>query len=65
MGHCAPKIAAINTASEVCGVCAPAFASEIWRHEQLEWACRLGFSEYQVALMGQRFFFNLHQAGGV
>jgi len=56
-GHCAPKIAAINTASEVCGLCAPAFASEIWRLEQLELACHPGFSKYQVALMGQCFFF--------
>lgn len=65
MGHCAPKIAAINTASEVCGACAPAFASEIWRLEELEWACRLGFSAYQVALMGQRFFLISIRLGGV
>lgn len=59
MGHCAPKIAAINTVSEACGVCTPAFASEIWRPEELEWACWLGFSKYQVALMGQVFFYFL------
>lgn len=56
MGHCAPKIAAINTASEARGACAPASASEIWRLEELEWARRLGFSGYQVALIGQRWF---------
>lgn len=59
MGHCAPKIAAINTVSEACGVCTSAFASEIWRPEELEWACWLGFSKYQVALMGQVFFYFL------
>lgn len=44
MGHCAPKTAAINTVPEARGACAPAFASEIWRPEELGWACRLGFS---------------------
>jgi len=64
MGHCAPKTAAINTVPEACRACVSAFASEIWRPEELGWACRLGFSNIKShrwvsSLLPLLFFFFL------
>lgn len=70
MGHCAPKTAAINTVPEACRACVSAFASEIWRPEELGWACRLGFSNIKShrwvsSLLPLLFFFsNLRPARG-
>lgn len=63
MGHCAPKAAAVNAATGVCGACAPDFAPEIRSLQELGRACCLGFSSYQGAVMAQSFFINPHQAG--
>lgn len=63
MGHCAPRVAAVNATTDVRGACAPDFAPEIGNLQELERACRLGFSSYQGAVMAQSFFINPHQAG--
>lgn len=61
MGHCAPKIAAINTASEVCGAC---FC--FWNLETGGAGVGLpsGFQRISSSADGSALFFNLHQAGG-
>lgn len=62
MGHCAPKTAAVNAASDVCGACAPDFAPEIWN---LQGDCCLCFSSYQGAVMAQSFLLIPIRLGGV
>lgn len=38
MGHCAPRIAAVNAATDVCGVCAPDFAPGTGSLQELQQA---------------------------